>query len=630
MRFFNNKKIELLAPAGNFEIFLGIVDSKCDAIYFGGQKMNMRMIRKGYNFNDTELKEAVNIANERGKATYITLNNLLDYEELEVLEDYLSYISDIKATGIIVQDFAVLNTISKLNLDLEIHASVMMNVHNLSMIKALEKHKVNRIVLSRESSLSDASYFHSNSNIELEYFTHGDMCVSHGAQCYYSSVLFGMSSNRGKCLKPCRWDFTHQEETSYPLAVKDMCMISHLPEMIQSGITSFKIEGRMRDKDFIVNLVNQYGDTLDNYINDPLGYSYQKQEKWIFENRKRDLSNAYAFGNPGSSNINTRYEGTGKFYSTGKMFSTPTKEAPIDEDQISYINSFFKIKNTKKPKLSVRVDDEKQAKVAIEEGIDRIYLAADVFQPKKSFTICQLESLSKIKGETQLFLSTPRMMDEFQFDIYSQLLNNLALRKGEKDISSNFNVIDGLLISNLGALEAFKKYDLYMTGDYTLNIFNKSSSRFFLEEGLSELTPSIELSAKNLSNLLNEDMPFEVISHGILAPMYMSYDLYKEYGIDSINDLIFENEGGKYLVKRDVYLKNHFIMQKNYTLLPFVNRLNNSNLRIEGQLYSPEDLRKIIKIHMKAISGSDPLLEISKEDIISNFYNSCTFGSLRF
>ncbi len=616
MRKFKDQKIELLAPAGNLEIFKGIVDSRCDAIYFGGQRMNMRMIRKGYNFSDDELKEAIYLANERGKATYITVNNLLDEKESSELSEYLQFLSEIKPTGIIVQDFAVLEQTKALNLDLEIHASVMMNVHNLEMIKALEKHGVKRVVLSREATLTEAHYFHTHSNVELEYFTHGDMCVAHGAQCYYSSMLFGMSSNRGKCLKPCRWWFDREGTRSYPLAVKDMSMIAHLPDMIHAGITSYKIEGRMREKEFIVDLINRYGDVFDSYIDDPVGYDYKEQEAWIFENRKRDLSTAYAFGNPGAFNINERYEGTGKFYSTGKMFSTPTVESDVDPNQIEGIKAIFNANPAHKnnTKLSVRVEDMEQARVALEEGVFRIYLAADVFEPKRPFTIQEIQTLVGIKGNTQLFVTTPKMMDAVQFERYDAWLSKLQ-------------GIDGILVTNLGAIEAFKKFGLKMVGDYSLNLFNKHAAEFYLGEGLSELTPSIELPAQSLKALLEENVPFEVITHGRMAGMYMSHDLYDMHQVSVEDQLIFENEAGPYLIKRDVHGKCHFLMQKTMTFLPFFNCFSNANVRIEAQLMSADALKMAIKAHKFAMAHKEATWEDLKSHLPEGSY---TLGALRF
>ena len=140
MRKFCDREIELLAPAGNFEIFQSVVDSKCDAIYFGGQALNMRMIRKGFNFSDEELKEAVRNAHNLGKKAYITVNNLVDFKEIEFAKTYLKTLAEIKPDAIIIQDFAILKLVKSLKLDLDIHASVMMNVHNVAFVSALQRH----------------------------------------------------------------------------------------------------------------------------------------------------------------------------------------------------------------------------------------------------------------------------------------------------------------------------------------------------------------------------------------------------------------------------------------------------------------------------------------------------------
>ena len=619
MRVFNDKKIELLAPAGNLDIFKGIVGSGCDAIYFGGQRMNMRMIRKGFNFSDEELKEAIERAGEKGKATYITLNNLLDHEESEAVTDYLLYIESIKPTGIIVQDLAVLDRVNTLNLKVEVHASVMMNVHNLQMIHALEKKGVKRVVLSRETTLAEAQYYHQNSSVELEYFTHGDMCIAHGAQCYYSAMLYGMSSNRGKCLKPCRWWFDVSGKKQFPLAVKDLSMIAHLPEMIHAGITSFKIEGRMREKEFIVDLINRYAEVFDKFIEDPIGYDYKAEEKWITEHRKRDLSTAYAFGNPGVNNINTRYEGTGKFYSTGKMFSTPTEESDIEPEQVGALKTIFASPGLPPKSLSVRVEDMAQAKLSISKGVGRVYLTMDVFEPKVPFTILDIEVLNQLKGETELFVCTPKMMDECQFERVSLWLEKI---KGK---------IDGLLVTNLGALEAFKYLKasgIKLVGDYSLNIFNKHAAHFYMKEGLDEVTPSIELPGVELKALIDSGIACEVITHGRLTTMYMSHDLYKAYNTSTAFNLVFENEAGEYLIKRDVFGKNHLLMQKFYTLLPIVSTLGANRVRIEAQNMPLETLGFVIEAHLKALSGDGhpPLGSLMKA--IPD--HGCTLGATKF
>ena len=306
-RQWNNRSLELLAPAGTFDIFRQISDSACDAIYCGGQNLNMRMIRKGYNLSNEELKDAVQLAREKGKKTYITVNSLLDPSELNQANEYLDILQEISPDGLIVQDTAILKMAKEKGLTIPLHASVMMNVHNLDMIRRLERRGISRVVLSREMSLDQVRALSGQTDMELEYFTHGDMCAVHGSQCLYSSYLFGMSSNRGRCLKPCRWPLSGASEP-FPLAVKDLSLYSHLSDMILAGICSFKIEGRMRGADFIVSLINRYGEALDRFLDDPVAHAHSDMAD-MEPFRKRDYSTAYAFGKPGMSNINRRGRG---------------------------------------------------------------------------------------------------------------------------------------------------------------------------------------------------------------------------------------------------------------------------------------------------------------------------------
>ena len=185
----------------------------------------------------------------------------------------------------------------------ELHSSIMMNVHNIEFVEALKEYGVTRVVLSREMDLQTAKHLQKVTGIETEYFMHGDMCTVHGGNCYYSSVVLGNSSNRGRCFKPCRWNHEVQKDgevysAQFPLAAKDMYMYENIPELIEANVTSFKIEGRMRDKEFIVDLVNAYGEAIDRYIEDPLSYDRKEGADQLSENRKRDFSTAYAIWKP--------------------------------------------------------------------------------------------------------------------------------------------------------------------------------------------------------------------------------------------------------------------------------------------------------------------------------------------
>lgn len=616
MRSFRGKIVELLAPAGNFEIFESIVQSKCDAVYLGGQAFNMRMIRKGFNFTNEELVAARQLAHEKGKKLYITVNNLIEEGQLEDLKTYLKFLAaDVQPDALIVQDMAVVKLIGDLGLNLEIHASVMMNVHNLDMIKVLEKEGVTRVVLSREMTLEQVRAISGQTDVELEYFTHGDMCIAHGSQCYYSAMLFGMSSNRGRCLKPCRWWFdTEQAKRDFPLAVKDLSLYSHLPELLEAGVHSLKIEGRMREKGFITNLINWYGDALDAYIADPKVYAPKDMDK-IEETKKRELSAGYAFGKPGASNINTLNEGTGKFYSTGKMFSTPTAEREIEEGDRRRIAGALDAHALTEPnqkKLSVKVQTMDQAQAAIRNGADRIYLAGDVYLPNVPLSGEHVKGLRASMSEGQeLFLTTPRMMDEAQKTEFAERVE--AMRDS----------IDGILIAQMGAI-CLKSIgndgsgkNLRLVGDYSLNVYNSEAAKWYKNHGLESVTASLELSAGQLGAMSVEAEGLELVVYGQLPAMYFEHDFFEALG-ESGTQLKLSNEAGTYTILKDQFDRTHLLTTRKLNLTPVMDgmgRLGVDTLRIEAQLMETEEIEAVIK----AIRSGTA----TRED-------QGTFGALRF
>ncbi|AIQ50461.1 peptidase U32 family protein [Paenibacillus sp. FSL R7-0331] len=638
-RFFNGREIELLAPAGTFEIFKEVVQSACDAVYFGGPVLNMRMMRKGYNLSHEEIAQALVMAHNLDKKVYVTVNNLFSEEDVEEAREYLRFLDEVQPDALIVQDMAVLELIREMGLTVPIHASVMMNVHNLEMIYALRDLGVSRVVTSREMDLQTAKLLGQRSGMELEYFIHGDMCSVHGANCYFSSQVFGMSSNRGKCMKPCRWDYRIKKDgyvfpAEYPLAVKDMFMYEHLPELIESGITSFKIEGRMRDKEFMVMLANSYGEALDRYIDDPIGFDRNVDSKMLHNNRKRDFSTAYAFGKPGLSNINRRYEGTGKFYSTGKVFSTPTAERELSESRVVELRermAELKKSQSAKPELAVRVNNMEQAKLVLELGVEHLYLPGDVFEPDLPFTKQDIKELGAIKGQTKLYLGMPRMMTELHFDQFSQLLGGERLP------------VDGLLVTNLGAIRRFKDMGYPMIGDVNLNVYNHLAAELYTELGLQKLTVSPEMTMEHFAAFTSRsNLPLEVVVHGTPALMYMEHDLFENTEVMEpigeednlhVNNsvLVLKTDKGENPVYRDQYGRCHLLFAKELCYLPVLDEMKGlgiSTFRIEAATYSAEALRAIITAYQAAIGGNG-----NKEDLLGGLkpvYAGYTLGSLQF
>lgn len=638
-KYFNGKKIELLAPSGTMETFRKMVEANCDAIYFGGKSLNMRMMRKGYNFSDEEVIEAIQMAHNVDKKVYVTVNNMLNEYELDEAIEYLHFLNDSEVDGIIIQDLSILQICKENNLNnFEIHSSIMMNVHNIETVKKLQEFGVSRVVLSREMDLETAKYLQGQTSIETEYFVHGDMCVVNGANCYYSSVVLGNSSNRGRCFKPCRWPYLVQKDgnvypTEFPLAAKDMYMYENIPELIEANITSFKIEGRMRNTDFIVDLVNMYGDAIDRYINAPMDYDRKKQASELYVHRKRDFSTAYAFSKPGLNFINSRYEGTGKFFSTGKMFSTPTEEPVITDHIMNEIKEEFKhysVEAPSKHELSVKVNNYDQAKLSIELGVDRIYLTCEVLAPDHFITLDQLKSLVSIKKNTKIYLDLPQMMNELQFDKIDHYLEKYG------------NLYDGLLVSNLGVIKKYgNKFNLIT--NYNLNIYNNKALEFYKDQGVKEATISIEIKRNELSKIISmSQTPLEIIVHGPLRVMYLDHNLYDNidayepisqkdntYVDNSI--LVLHTDKGENPVYIDQNNKNHLFTGKEFCMLPILEALNFDKplrLRIEGQTYSLDELKSIIEVYKIAVEDKTKCRKLYEN--MKSFRAGFTLGALSF
>ncbi|MCG7408126.1 U32 family peptidase [Paenibacillus sp. ACRRX] len=647
-RYFNGKEIELLAPAGTFEIFKSVIDANCDAVYFGGPSLNMRMMRKGYNLSYDEVSEAINMTRARGKRAYVTVNNLLNEEDLEEAKRYFEFLDKVGPDAIISQDLAVFPLIQQLNLNnIPVHSSVMMNVHNLEMIEAMRDMGVTRIVASREMDLHTAEMLQTKTGMEFEYFVHGDMCTVHGANCLYSAMLYGNSASRGRCMKPCRWDYRVKKDgnvypTEYPLAAKDMYMYEHIPELIKSGITSFKLEGRMRDIEFLSMVINSYGEAIDRYIADPLGYNRQEGADTLYENRKRDFSTAYAFGKPGLDYINTRYEGTGKFYSTGKVFSTPTAEREMKEERLVQISDTLGAVQRQpagtgpKPAISVHVNNMAQARVAIEEGADYVYLTGDVFQPDRPFNRAEIEQLTAEKGASQILLGMPRMMTEMHMEQYNHFLKNGA--------NHNYYGLDGLLASNIGAMRKFRNLGLPMIADFCVNVYNHMSADVYRNQfNMERVHASLELPLNDLSNLLaHSKTPIEVIVHGSPIVMYLELDLYENAAtLEPIAQednqyvdnqyLVLLTDKGENPIYRDWSGRNHLALAKELCYLPLLKELHEAganHFRIEGKTYTPEQLRHIVRVYRQA---TEDLSQCGKLfDQMKSVYAGYTLGSLQF
>ncbi len=295
--------VELLSPAGNFEKLTMALTYGADAVYLAGKSYGMRAAAE--NFDLEELKSAVEFCHSQGKRLYVTCNTVVNNQELDKLPDFLQYIDSIGVDAVIVTDLGVLKMAGTYAPHTEKHISTQAGIMNYASANVMYDLGAKRVILARELTLNEISEIRANvpDDLELEVFIHGSMCVSYSGRCLLSNYMTGRDANRGQCAQPCRWKYALVEEKrpneyyeifedesggAYILNSKDLCMIEHIPELIQAGINSFKIEGRMKSSYYTAVITGAYRHAIDAYLSgiaiDPV---------WIEEVNKVSHRNYY-------------------------------------------------------------------------------------------------------------------------------------------------------------------------------------------------------------------------------------------------------------------------------------------------------------------------------------------------
>lgn len=271
--------MELLAPAGNFEKLKTAVYFGADAVYFSGKRYGLRAFAG--NFSDDEIISALDYLHSHGKKGYVTLNIVANDQDFENLDEYLLLLQKAKVDGVIVSDLGLISYIRKNFPLINVHVSTQANVNNSFSAKVYVDMGVKRIVLARELSIEQIKHLHlSLKSVELEVFVHGAMCISYSGRCLLSNYLTGRDSNRGACVQACRWKYFVREESrddelpieedergTYIFNSKDLCLIDHLKKLPDAGVSSCKIEGRMKSDYYVASVVNAYRRALDGYDN---------------------------------------------------------------------------------------------------------------------------------------------------------------------------------------------------------------------------------------------------------------------------------------------------------------------------------------------------------------------------
>ena len=312
------KKIELLAPAGDLEKLKIAVLYGADAVYFGGELFSLRS--GAGNLTIDEIKEGVAFAHERGAKAYMAMNIYAHNEDIEPLREYLAKIKDIDIDAFIVSDPGVIMLIREAIPDAEIHLSTQANMTNVVTAKFWQQQGVKRIVLARELTFKEITQLHEEMpDMDIEAFVHGAMCISYSGRCLLSNFMIERDANRGACAHPCRWKYSLVEEQrpgeyfpveedgrgTYILNSRDLCMIEHIPQLIEAGIGSAKIEGRMKSIFYVATIVSAYRRAIDVYYADPENYEFD--HKWMAELKKvshREFTTGFYFDKPTNKDQN--------------------------------------------------------------------------------------------------------------------------------------------------------------------------------------------------------------------------------------------------------------------------------------------------------------------------------------
>ena len=312
-------KIELLAPAGDLEKLKMAILYGADAVYIAGENFGLRTASK--NFTEEQMREAVDFVKKNNKKIYVTCNIIPHNDDFEGLESYLKYLQEVGVDAIIVADPGVLMIAKETVPDMEIHWSTQANNTNFNSARFWYKQGVKRVVTARELSFEEIKKIRDErpSDMDIESFVHGAMCISYSGRCLMSNYMTGRDANRGSCAHPCRWKYSLVEEKrpgeyfpieedergTYFFNSKDLCMIEYVKELIEAGVSSFKIEGRVKTPYYVATVVRAYRMAIDEYYRDPENYRFNPI--WMEELKKasyRDFTSGFYLDKPNGDSQN--------------------------------------------------------------------------------------------------------------------------------------------------------------------------------------------------------------------------------------------------------------------------------------------------------------------------------------
>lgn len=479
------EKIELLAPAGNMECLVAAINNGADAIYLGGKSFSARAYAD--NFDDNEIIEAIHYAHLRNAKIYIGINTTIYDDEIQSVLEFVDKMYENDVDALIVSDFGLINILSKRYKDLEIHVSTQFNAHNLWQVKLLENLNVSRVILARETSISTIKYIKNNTNLDLEVFAHGALCVCYSGNCLHSSMIGKRSGNRGKCAQPCRMEYTLLENgkakssKKYLLSMKDLNTLDNLDKIIESGVKSIKIEGRMKSKEYVALVTKTYRDAIDNYyLNNKIEIDKETKDN-INKIYSREFTKGYMFFEKNANITNTFYPAhLGE--KIGQIVGFKNNRIQIklfgelnQKDKITILNSTY-------PEIKMYVS--------------KIYIKNKLVKQGFKNEIIELEINSKINKDAMIYKSIDDKLIDYIDNNYLSNVKRVAIRM--KFMASVGNVLALSVKDN-------NNHSVLVKSEYVLEkAINSPTSKEKIKEQLSKLNDT-PYYLDNLSFVYDED-----------------------------------------------------------------------------------------------------------------------------
>lgn len=465
-----NNLPELLSPAGSAEALAAAVKAGADAVYVGGRMLNARM--KAKNFDDECLKENIAFCHEKGVKLYVALNTAVYDRELSEAVEYTDFLYTAGADALIVSDLGLASAVRGRYPGMGLHASTQASGHNAECARALAELGFDRMVCARELSQKEIAELCEDSPIEIEQFIHGAMCVSQSGQCLASAMMGGRSGNRGLCAQPCRMKYNGY----YPLSLKDMCLARHIPELINSGVASLKIEGRMKSPAYVYEVTRIYRALLDESRRaeeDELKvltavFSRGGFTDGYYTGRLDDSMNGVRSDEDKSAALTLKTE----FKDVGRDHAPPIIQKRMDPAMIfTPPKAAKRDKRPGKPICTARFVNPEQ--VCGEDFFRHIYLPLDKYRGGKADGVILPPAIFPGKEkETERLLAAAREAGATE-----------------------------AMICHAGQAETVKRFGFTLHGDFRLNVFNALSASFYISLGMRDIILSPELTLPQMRDI---------------------------------------------------------------------------------------------------------------------------------